>query len=282
MTELPFAIKKAVRKYENIEVDGLVFSPILVREYDIFQLVKPAIEVMHQSLPVALLGMPLLQALYQLDYDANLNGGQPSGLFSRSVLALALSLRLGNGETVEQRLRRFEIVVDRKNPQKLLCLRFTDNDGALRELKPGQYGKIRQIIAAQNGVRLESDLANPDIVRAKKAMASANAPMLDASVKDLISSISALCGVDEAEIEDWPILKLENRANSYHRIMDYIICGFAAANGTTWKNGNPNPHPYFDRVANSGLFTEIGSRDSGTKTAPPSAAQELQNLTKNL
>lgn len=282
MNELPFAIQRAVRKYEDITVDGFVLSPILVREYDLFSVARPAIEVMHQSLPVALLRMPLIQALYQMDYDASLNGRQPSGLFSRTMLALALSFRLGESEDIAERLKQFEVVVERKNPQKLLCLRFTDRSGEMRELKPGQYTKLRPIIAAQNGVRLESDLANPDIVRAKKAMASAKAPMLNASVDNLISSISALCGVDEAEIDDWPILKLENRANSYHRMMDYMICGFAQANGTEWQTGNPIPHPFFERVANNGLFSEIGSQESGTKKAPPSAAQELQKLSQNL
>ena len=140
-------------------------------------------------------------------------------------------------------------------------IRFLDSDGKEKEITPAMYQKIRPIIAAQNGVKLESDEANPEIVKAKKAMADGGGN-LDPNINDLISAVSALTHFDEDEIDNWPILKLNKRASSFERILAYIVCGIGEASGATWKNGNPNPHPYFGRADDgSGLFNPMGGTD---------------------
>lgn len=278
--ELPMNIQKAVRKYEPIKNGGLTLYPVLVAEYDTFSVARPALEVMHQSLPVALMRIPLLSALYQMDYEAALAGTQPSGLFSRALLALALSLRLGEGLTLEERVGQFHIAVDRQDPKRLKCLRFTDKDGETKEIAPVQFQELRQIIAAQNGVRPESDFANPEIVKAKQKMASVGSIRLDVKLDDLIAAVSALSGVDEAEIEDWPILKLERRSASYQRILSYLVCGIGEMSGTSWKGGNPTPHPFFQREDDgSGLFSSVTERGD---REPPKAARNIIEQTKDL
>ena len=283
MSELPMSILKASRRYEPIKTGDIVLYPILTGEYSEYLAAKPAIEVMHQSLPVAYLRMPLLAALYQMDYDAATSGKLPSELFARTLLALALSLRLGTGLEPSERVQMFQIAVDREKPGTLLRIIFTDKDGAERSITPAQYQTVRQIIAVQNGVKIEDETANPDLVKAQKDMASAGGITLDPNVDDLISAISALSGADEAEIDEWPILRLERKTEAYKRILDYIVCGIGEMSGTTWKGGNPTPHPFFKRLqtGNPALSLLGGGGISTAGNAPSDAvkmAQETQHL----
>lgn len=283
METLPFNILKAANRYKTIEVDGLKMYPVLVAEYSDFIIAQPAISVMHQSLPVTFLRMPLLAALYAMDYEAVSNGQQATGLFSRSLIGLALSLRIGEGQSVEERMKAFQVLIDRENPAKLVGLRFVDEEGQLKEIKPAQYAQLRQIIAAQNGVKLEDDKANPDIVKAQRDMESASTAQLDANIEDWISAISALTGTAEEEIDQWPILKFQRRSESLQRVLNYLVCGFGEMSGTTWKGGNPAPHPWFARANNgNGVLNAMGGSADGTQPAPPQAATAIREMTRIL
>lgn len=266
MNELPLHIAQSVRKYKPIVYDGLTLHPVLVDEYETFLIARPAIEVLHQSLPVALVRIPLLSALYQMDFDAVMSGQQPTGLFVRAKLALALALRLGEGQELSERAETLQAIVDGKNPRKLNALRYLDRNGDERRITPSQYKELRRIIAAQNGVKLESDDANPDIVKAKKDMASSGGMELDANIDDLVSAISALTQTDEEKIYRWPILKLEKQRLAFERVLTYIVCGISEGSGATWKNGNPVPHPFFARLNNNGaLFSTLDGQSGGNK-----------------
>ena len=279
MTELPFNIAKAITRYEKIEYEGLVLWPVLVKEYDEFLISRPALEVLHQSLPVAMMRIPLLSALYRIDYEASQSGKPLTGLFSRALLGLALSLRLGEGLDTEKRVRMFQIAVDRNDRAMLVGLRYTDNDGKECEIKPPSYRMLRMIIAAQNGVRMESEKANPAIVEAKKKMSSGGVA-LNASADALISAVAALSQTDEDEIYNWPILKLEKRSQTFMRVLQYVVNGIGEMSGATWKGGNPTPHPFFERADNGGgLFSPVSE---GEGKSAPEAAKKIAQLTKNL
>lgn len=282
MEDLPINIQKRIARYKEISVNGHTLYPVRVASYYEFLISKVALEVMHQSLEMKYLRMPLLSALYAMDYEAILNDEPPSGLFSRSLLALALSLRLGEGESIETRMKLFEVAIDREKPAKLLRLRYIDGGGSEKEITPATYTELRKIIAAQNGVKLESDMANPNLVQAEKDMHSA-ATTLDPNIDDLICAVSSLTGVEEEEIDEWPILKLNKRAESFRRIIDYVVCGVGEASGTTWKEGNPTPHPFFAKLRNgSGVLTAMGGRADGEPPQPPQAATAIREITKNL
>ena len=278
MSELPMSINKAAARYQPIETDGLKLYPVLVREYEHFLIARPALEILHQSLPVAMMRVPLLSALYQMDYEAVLKGQPALGLFSRAILLLALAMRLGEGKEIEERTRQFQIMVDPKSPATLQRLRFTDENGEEKEITPAQFAKLRQIIALQNGVKLASDMANPDLVKAEKDIASAGDMKLDANIEDWISAVSALTGVSEEEIDEWPILKFQKRSDTFQRILAYLVCGIGECSGATWKGGNPNPHPFFARLKDgSGVLTALGGEKK-----PSQAAIAIRDFTKNL
>lgn len=248
MSKLPLHIQKAIRTYQPIETEGLTFWPILVREYHEFLTAKPAIEIMQQALPVRWLSMPLLSALYGMDFEAFQKGEPRVGLFSRCLLFLALSLRLGKGSEVAERTKLFTIIVDAEDPSQLKALRFTGDDGEEKEITPIMFQRLRPILAIQNGIELASEDANPDLVEAERDLAEMNGPELDVSLDSLFSTVAAMAGIDEAEIDDWPILKLNRRQKAYSRVLNYVICGIGEAQGTKWKGGNPYPSPFYDKV----------------------------------
>lgn len=254
MKELPFDIQKSIRRYEAIQVDGLTLYPIRVKEYDAFLRARPAIEALQQSFPVRFMSMPLLQAYYQMDVEAASNGEPLTGLFSCAILALALSLRLGEGQSLGERMRQITITPNPSDPLKLQHLSVWINGEELVTIKPTQFAKIRQIIAAQNGVKLYGEEANPELVKAEQEMRSQSAKDLDGTIEDEIDFVATLCHCDESEIDEWPVLRLQKRSESLRRVIDYVVCGINEGNGCTWKGGNPAPHPWLPKkIISSGL-----------------------------
>jgi hypothetical protein len=245
---LSFEIKRSVRKYEPIEIDGLTLYPIKVNRYEEFLWARRSLDFLQQSLPVELMSVPLLDAYYRMDIQAVENGEHGTGLFTATLILLGLALRLMPDGSIEDVLNQFTIIADRNDPTRLKCLRFTVNGEETHQITPIQFAALRPILAAQNGVELESDDANPELIEADRDLATKDAPNLDMSVDAMISAAALLTGKDEDEINDWPILKLEHRLSAAKNLMDYMICGIGATQGTSWKGGNPNPHPWFARI----------------------------------
>lgn len=247
MNDIPKRIKKQIARYQPVMTEGVCLHPILVDEYEEFSIARPAIEFLHQSLPVALMNVPILQAYYRMDVESVRDEKYPTGLFSRSVLFLALALRLGEGLQPEERMRMFRPKIDRDNPLKLKSLVFSPDGEEICEITPAAFQRMRPILAAQNGLKLPDDDANPDLVQAEEEIKRQKAPELETSIEVLVGDIAAFSKTDEADIYAWPISKLFARQRAYQRMMDYIICGVGEAQGTKWKKGNPVPSPFFDK-----------------------------------
>ena len=246
MQDLSPEMAKAVRRFEPIETEGLTLYPICVKEINEFTTARPAIEFMQQSLPVALLSKPLLQAYYQMELDAAANGQPGSGLFYKSILFLLLALRAGEGLTAEKRMELVELEPNEKDPMRLKSV-LVFAGGEVKKITPMQFQRLRPILAAQNGIELISENANPELVQAERDLAEMNAPNLLYDVKALKATIATVSGADESDMEDWPILKLMCRRDAVQRLVGYITCSFAEAQGGKWKHGNPYPSPLYDR-----------------------------------
>lgn len=274
--DLPLHIQKAVRRYKVIEVGGLRLYPVKVKDFDDFQLARPALEALQQSFPVALMSVPILQAMYQLDFEAAVSGQPVTGLFSSAILGLALALRLGEGLDAEGRMKQFTIRADKNDPKRLKSLSALLNGEEMIEITPVKYAKLRPIIAAQNGVQQESDDANPELVKAERDLAALNAPKLNVNVEQLISSVATLTNAEEDEIEEWPIRKLQTRGESLRRALDYVVCGVGGAFGGFGKGGNPVPHPFYEREDEASVHMALEDFADGAGTrAVENAGQQV-------
>ena len=246
MQDLSLEMAKAVRRFEPIETEGLTLYPIQVKDIDEFTTARPAIEFMQQSLPVAMLSKPLLQAYYTLELDAAKNGQPGSGLFYKCILFLLLAMRVGNGLPSEKRIELVDLELQANDPTRLKSVLIFAN-GEVKRITPMQFQRLRPILAAQNGIELVSENANPELVQAERDLAEMNAPKLQYRVETLKATIATLSGADEADMEEWPILKLLLRRDAVQRLAGYITCSFAEAQGGKWKHGNPFPSPLYDR-----------------------------------
>jgi hypothetical protein len=246
MQDLSPEMAKAVRRFEPIETEGLTLYPICVKDIDRFTVARPAIEFMQQSLPVALLSKPLLQAYYTLELDAAVNGQPGGGLFYKSILFLLLALRAGDGLPDEQRMELVNFELKENDPTRLKSVLIFVN-GEVKRITPMQFQRLRPILAAQNGIELLSENANPELVQAERDLAEMNAPKLQYRIDALKATVATLSGADESDMEEWPILKLLLRRDAVQRIVGYIVCSVAEAQGAKWKHGNPYPSPLYDR-----------------------------------
>lgn len=277
--ELSLAIKKAVRTYSEIETDGITLYPIPVSRWDEFMLARPALELMQQTLPVKYISMPLLSAYYAMDYEAVTgdDDGLPTGLFARSLLLLSLALRLGRAdEEAEQTLKRFRLRVDESDPSTLLAVDFSQDGETMQSVTPVQFSRLREIIAAQNGVELVSTDANPELVEAERDIAEQKSAKLSGDFGELFSTVAALSHEDEKTIMEWPIKKLMDRKDAYARVLGYLLCGISEANGAKWTGGNPYPSPFFSRMQQgSGALIAL-DRFAGGAGAKAVAEQQAQ------
>ena len=254
--KIPSQYIRAVNRYEPIEVDGANLYPITVEKYEEFTTARPALEFMQQTLPVRYACMPMLSAFYELDYEKFIRGEPPVGLFSRVLLLLSLSMRLGDGMSKEDRMKTIRPLVDSENPAKLLAIRCMIDGQTVIDVTPVMYARWRPIIAAQNGIELISESANPELVEAERDALERGAVNLDCDFYTLRASVAALSNCDETEIDTWPLLKFTRRYKAYQRAIDYIVCGINEGNGVKWRGGNPCPSPFYPKIKteNAGLM----------------------------
>ena len=247
MQELPLNIKELIDRYEPVEVDGLTLYPIKVNDYYKFLAAKSSLDFMQQTLPIELMSIPLLDAYFRIDMGL-VDGIEATGLFTQALLVLAMALCPMPNGSIDEQVRRFSVVPDDVNhPKKLKHLRFTLNGEEIRTITPIQFGNLRPIIAAQNGIELYSETANPELIQAERDLAEKNAPKLEMDINTLVNAAALISQKDKKEIYGWPILKLNDQLTSARRIIDYIICGIGESQGTKWSGGNPAPHPWFER-----------------------------------
>ena len=196
MTELPLHIKKSIGRYEPIEAEGLLLYPVRVENYTEFLVARQAIEFMQQTLPPVLMTQPLLNAFFKID-TGQVKDVKPNGMFMSAILALALALRLLPGGTIEEQINKFDLVVDPKDQSRLKYLKFTQNGEEVKTITPIQFQRLRPILAAQNGIELISDDANPELIQAERDLAEKNAPHLDINVETLVSATALVTGKEE-------------------------------------------------------------------------------------
>ena len=247
--DIPLKYQEAVNTYQVIDFEGFRLHPVKVRDHQTFSNARPAIDFLQQSLPVRWLSVPLLSAYYGMEYECYEKGEESPKLFSRALLFLALALDFMPELDAAERVMRMaeRVLVDGNDHGKLIGVVVGDGEDQ-KTLTPVIFQRMRPVLAAQNGIRLESEDANPELVEADRDIAEQNSASLDFDVSYLISGVCAMTGKEETEIMDWPILKLTRRSDSLERILGYLVCSFGEMSGAKFKGGNPIPSPFYPKT----------------------------------
>ena len=284
MTQLPTKIKKRIDRFLPIDTEGLTLYPVTVEYWEEFRRCIPALEFMRQSLPVALLQIPLLDAFWQLEIanaasqDGGSGGAEP---FSDICCVLCLALRLGHDMERKQMLECVYPIQSENNPAILDRIIFKREDGFLFSVTPRQFERLRPILAAQNGVKLYPEDENAELIYADKVLRAQKAPKLEDDLADKVAWCAAFCHAEEAEIYDWPILKFNKRCDAVQRSLDYVIFGMGAASGLVkYNDGPPVPSPYYARretVADRLLTGGTAAEDEAVRSGLQKAGREPIN-----
>ena len=276
--------KRQVDRYLPVTVEGVTLYPITVADIEAFYSTRAALEFMHQILPVELLRVPLLTALYQLELSLQTQDpGSTFDLFTKSVLLLALALRLGQGLSDEERIARCVVEFDPEKPLELRALRFRREAEGETVITPSMYEKIRPVIAEQNGAEIPPYDANPQLILAERQILSSRIPDLKRDIHNKISWVAAKSGVDETDVYEWPILKFERRATVLQLELNYLIYGIASCSGLVkFENGNPCPSPYFQRDIDELPAKMLSSIGNGAAEKAVRAAEDNQPTIKGV
>ena len=288
MNELPTKYKKQIQKFLPIETEGITLYPVTVEYWEEFRACVPALEFMRQSLPVALLQIPLLDALNHLE-AVNSGNEEKSGfkftLFSDTLYALCLALRLGLGMEREKVLEaRVRLLPEKEHPEYIERIFFIADDGDIYSITPRQYERLRPIIAAQNGIKIPSEDENPELVYADKILRAQKSPKLENDLAKMVSWCAVFSHAEEIEIYGWALLKFLNRCEVLQRSMDYVIFGIGAASGLAkYENGPPVPSPFFaksESAADRLLTGGSAAADEAVRTGMENARSDPQNPTR--
>ena len=278
MSTLPFEIQDSIDRYEPIEVDGIRLYPILVNEYREWLIARQAIDVLQASFPVAMLSKPLLQVYYELDLLPLLRGEkkETTGLWGCAMLTLALSMRLGQGLPLDKRMLQFTPLVKNDDPTRLKAVRAVLNGEEIVDITPVQFQRLRPIIAAQNGVKLEDENANPDLVKAERDLAEMNAPKLNVKFDDKLCYVAGKLNRRKSELFDWSIKEVEDQAEILVRELMFVVNGIGGAFGGFGKGGNPVPHPIYERSEKRSAHVALGDFANGAgERAVANAGQQV-------
>lgn len=264
--------KQRIRQGKPIEMLNLTFYPIKMSFYEQFLTCKDALIIRLGTLPVKYQMKDYLNAIFSLEIDETIKNGAGSGLFSRLLLLMSLSLRIDDFDLKEY--MKGENIVIKQVGKDLEIVRFKMTQGDnVAEITPQDFSAlIRPLIADQNGLELPDDSENEELVLAQKQlqeMQSGNQVKLKTDLGSLVSSVAYFSKVSEREIDDWTIREFENRYKAIDRDKKYTLYGQAELSGmVTFKKGNPFPSWAYDSIDESmGTMSasDLGKQFGGAK-----------------
>ena len=240
----PFSDKyTAILKYEPIELNGLVYYPIKVADYEKWQACKPVLELRQGTLPAVYACMTYLQCVWALYYDAM---GQeiPQGkLWLRLAQLMFLSLRLSDEDMIQP-------IGDPSDPRTITALRITKN-GEQHDIGAFEFAQVRKLIADQNGAELPDEADNPDLIEAAQDIAAANSNVkVKADFGDMLSSVASARNVRRSELLEWYVKEFDDELKAINRRFKFFLYSIAETQGAKFDNGNPYPTWIFEREKN--------------------------------
>lgn len=223
-----------LREYLPIAYKGLLFKPLPVKRFALYQNAKAAMELLLSSLPIRYVRFSWIQALDALDREADEMQMRP-GYLSSILLLLNEALEL---HAVQ-------------NPQALMIAR--DKDGKLASiivqqsgtpivLNPQEMNAVREILAAQNGYEIPDENWNPELVRAQQYLREQRSQGGGGSLEDAVCALAAATGFRVKEIWNWPVREYLGEQEAVDRRLRFQIYTAAELSGQVkFKRGNPYP-----------------------------------------
>ncbi len=258
--------QESVRKGKPILWNGLTLFPILVSDYFRFLDAKMGLLVSQRTLPVQYACVRFLEALYAMDYDARQDGKPEPGLFLRLLIFLKLALRLPVKKTEDgQEYVELYLATNQQNPRNLIAIKVRQGD-VEAEITPKNFGNLREILAAQNGIVLPDETDNPDLVQAELDLLAHNAPNLNPDFEALLYSMAVRLHLNPEELYDWTIRRFQLTENALDRTTGYFVSALVEASGGKYQDGNPYPSWKYDRNKESHAlisFSDFTERLSG-------------------
>lgn len=238
----PFSDKsKAILKYEPVELNGLVYHPITVADYDKWQVCRSALTLRQGALPAKYACMTYLQCVWALDYDARASGSESKfGPWNALAMILALSLRFSDNDKIQA----IGNLPDRRN---LVSIRIV-KDEQEHDIEPMEFNVVRKLIAEQNGAELPNEADNPDLIDAAESIRNTTNVRLNHDLGDMLTSVASARNLRRKDLFDWPIKELDDEIRAIRRRVGHLISSIAEVQGAKYENGNPYPTWMFDRA----------------------------------
>lgn len=274
----PFQDKyTAILKYEPIELNGLVYYPIKVADYEKWQACKPVLELRQGTLPAVYACMTYLQCVWALYFDAM---GQeiPQGkLWLRLAQLMFLSLRLSDEDMIQP-------IGDPSDPRTITALRITKN-GEQHDIGAFEFPQVRKLIADQNGAELPDEADNPDLIQAAEDMEAAHRNTnVKADFGDMLSSVASARNIRRSDLLDWPVKEFSDELRAISRRFGFFLASIAETQGAKFPNGNPCPTWIFEKEKNeyAGLISmEKLSADHHTSFVQQDTSAPITPITLN-
>lgn len=236
----PFSNRsEALLRYEPIELNGLVYYPIRVADYNKWQAVKPVLTLRQGTLPAVYACMTYLQCVWALQFDAMVQGDTPVKTWNLLACLMFMSLRLSGSDMIQP-------IGNTEDPRTLTAIRITKN-GEVCEISAMEFAQVRRLIAEQNGAELPDEADNPDLVEAAEDISSSSNIRLKYDLADMLTSVSSEMKLRRSDLMEWSIKEFDDVLRAIKRRYGYFMASIAESNGAKFKNGNPYPTWLFDK-----------------------------------
>lgn len=255
-----------IRENKGIEYQGLVFYPLEVRHFALYQSAKPAFELMQSSLPPALARLSWMPCLDALDKKSRAEGRETDFLIS-VLRVMAVSLRL---ETMydprKPEVRCWPIFASYTQDGNLSAVCAGVNGTSLLNMQ--QMDEVRRIIAAQNGYELPDENWNVDLVKAQRYTDQQKQRKdIVPDLETLVYSVALNAHVKAEEVWGWTLRDFFMTQAAIERTLNYQIYTAAElSRAVKFKHGNPFPTWKYERNAElPSSFVKLGDLDAGAK-----------------
>lgn len=259
---------------QTIPYGNLVFRPMKVRQFALYQAAKPSFELMQSSLPPKFASLSWCNCLDALDREGQEEGKETAFLhWALTVLALTSGLEPFE-ENGKMRYHLYEV---RNEKGEIAAIVVGLNNPTI--LQMSDMDEIRKIISAMNVYEIPDEKWNPDLVRAQKYTSTVNND-IDFNFEDLRYSVALNAGVKPEEIFDWTIRDFLKIQDAIDRKLNYVIYTLASSTGIVkFKKGNPYPTwKYSRRPEMPSDFKTVGEMDAEAKGLLGVTTNEVKEL----